>query len=79
MSEGISYGYQDVKSFNWAMKKGDKFIYTNILGKKETVTYTGTQREVKGVLFDFFIMEDGSTAFFYPSEVKPPMFVKTEA
>ena len=58
------------------MKKNDAFIYTDRLGKKQRVVYTGTQREVKGVLFDFFTMEDGSTAFFYPSEVTAPTFVK---
>lgn len=58
------------------MKKGDEFTYTDRFGKKQRVVYTGTQREVKGVMFDFFTMEDGSCAFFYPSEVVPPIFVK---
>lgn len=58
------------------MKKDDVFIYTDRLGKKQRVVYTGTRREVKEVMFDFFTMEDGSCAFFYPSEVVPPTFVK---
>jgi hypothetical protein len=57
------------------MTKDDVFIYTDQLGKKQRVVYTGT-REVKSVLFDFFTMEDDSTAFFYPSEVIAPTFVK---
>jgi hypothetical protein len=60
------------------MKKGDTFIYTDQLGKKQRAVYTGTRREIKEVLFDFFTMEDGSTAFFYPSEVTAPTFVKIE-
>lgn len=58
------------------LKKGDTFIYTDQLGKKQRAVYTGTQREVKGVLFDFFTMEDGTTSFFYPSEVVEPTFVR---
>jgi hypothetical protein len=58
------------------MKKGAEFIYTDIFGKKQRVVYTGTRREVKEVMFDFFTMEDGTTAFFYPSEIVPPAFVK---
>ncbi len=57
------------------LKKGDTFIYTNQLGEKQRVVYTGTRREIKDVLFDFFTMEDGTTSFFYPSEVVEPTFV----
>jgi hypothetical protein len=60
------------------MKKGDKFTYTNMFGNKQIVEYTGNRREVKGCLFDFFIMEDGTTSFFYPSEIKSPEFEKYE-
>lgn len=57
------------------MEKGDKFIYTDQLGKTQVVTYTGTRREIKGCLFDFFTMADGSCAFFYLSEVCSPTFI----
>lgn len=64
-----------VQSVLPVMEKGDKFIYTDRLGKTQVVTYTGTRREVKGCLFDFFTMQDDTCAFFYPSEVCEPAFV----
>lgn len=52
------------------MKENDKFIRKNpITGEEEVWTYTGTKREVKGVLFEFFTDSKGRTCFFYPSEV----------
>ena len=52
------------------MKEGDKFIHTDILGKKHEVTYTGTRREIKGYQFEFFY-ETGKEGccFFTDSEV----------
>ena len=52
------------------MKKGDKFIHTDILGKKHEVTYTGTRREVKGSEFEFFADDKGKVCFFTDTEVK---------
>lgn len=53
------------------MKKGDKFEYTDIFtGLKETMTYTGTFREVKYVMYHFFTNEKGDTLFFTPTEVE---------
>jgi beta-galactosidase beta subunit len=59
------------------MKKDDQFIYTNpITNISQKATYTGTKREIKGVDYYFFNMQDGKCCFFYPSEVKEPVFVK---
>ena len=52
------------------MKKGDKFIHTDILGKKHQVTYTGVRREIKGCEFEFFTDDKGRCCFFNDSEVK---------
>jgi hypothetical protein len=53
------------------LKKGDKFYWAHpVSGERQTLTYTGTTREVKGVLMDFFKNQKGETLFFYPSEVK---------
>jgi hypothetical protein len=52
------------------MEKFDKFIHTDILGKKHELTYTGTRREVKGCEFEFFVDDKGDTCFFTDSEVK---------
>jgi len=52
------------------MEKFDKFIHTDILGKKHEVTYTGTRREVKGCEFEFFVDDKGDSCFFTDAEVK---------
>jgi len=53
------------------MKKGEIFERLNpYTGKIERLTYTGTFREVKYVMYYFFETEDGRTVFFLPSEVK---------
>ena len=52
------------------MKEGDKFIHTDIFGKKWELTYTGTRREVKGCEFEFFIDDEGSYCFFTDTEVE---------
>jgi hypothetical protein len=52
------------------MNKGDKFIHTDILGKKHEVTYTGTRRIVKDCEFEFFVDDKGGGCFFTDSEVK---------
>lgn len=52
------------------MKKGDKFIHTDILGKKYELTYTGTRREVKGCEFEFFTDDKGKVCFFTDTEVE---------
>ena len=52
------------------MKEGDKFIHTDILGKKHQVTYTGPRREIKGCEFEFFVDDKGGGCFFNDSEVK---------
>lgn len=55
-------------------KEGEVFERINPYnGKKERFTATGTRREIKEVLFDFFIAENGDTVFFYPSEVETEM------
>ncbi len=52
------------------LMKGDVFTYTNPRsGRTQKATYTGTRREIKHVEFEFFTMEDGSTAFFTDEEV----------
>ncbi len=53
-----------------SMKEGDKFIHTDILGKKYELTYTGTRREVKGCEFEFFADDKGKICFFTDTEVK---------
>jgi hypothetical protein len=52
------------------MEKFDKFIHTDILGKKHEVIYTGTRREVKGCEFEFFVDDKGDSCFFTDTEVK---------
>lgn len=52
------------------MKKGDKFIHTDIIGKKYELTYTGTRREVKDCEFEFFADDKGKVCFFTDTEVK---------
>ena len=53
------------------MKKGDKFEYRCLFtGLQETLTYTGTYREVKEVMYYFFTNEKGETLFFTTSEVE---------
>ena len=52
------------------MKEGDKFIHTDILGKKRQVTYTGPRREIKDCEFEFFVDDKGDGCFFTDSEVK---------
>ena len=53
-----------------SMKEGDKYIHTDILGKKWELTYTGTRREVKGCEFEFFVDDKGNGCFFTDTEVK---------
>jgi hypothetical protein len=48
---------------------GDKFIHTDIIGKKHEVTYIGIRREVKGVEFEFFNDANGVSTFFTDTEV----------
>jgi hypothetical protein len=60
------------------MTKGDTFIYSPGYVKPMKVTYTGTSREVKGVIFHFFTTETGECVLFYPSEIVPPKFIKYE-
>ena len=52
------------------MKKGDKFIHTDIVGRKQEVTYTGTRRIVKDCEFEFFVDDKGDSCFFTDTEVK---------
>ena len=52
------------------MKKGDKFIHTDIVGRKHEVTYTGSRREIKGCEFEFIVDDKGGGCFFTDSEVK---------
>jgi hypothetical protein len=52
------------------MEKFDKFIHTDILGKKHEVTYTGTRRIVKDCEFEFFVDDKGDSCFFTDTEVK---------
>jgi hypothetical protein len=52
------------------MKKGDKFIHTDIIGRKYEVTYAGLRREVKGCEFEFFVDAKGDSCFFTDTEVK---------
>lgn len=53
------------------MKEGDKYQYADTFtGLQETLTYTGTFREVKYVKYHFFTTENGLTVFFSPSEVE---------
>jgi hypothetical protein len=54
---------------NIELAVGDKFIHTDILGKKWELTYTGTRREVKGCEFEFFVDDKGVGCFFTDSEV----------
>jgi hypothetical protein len=51
------------------MKKGDKFIHTDIVGRKHEVTYTGTRRIVKECEFEFFVDDKGGGCFFTDTEV----------
>jgi hypothetical protein len=48
---------------------GDKFIHTDIIGRKQTVTYLGIRREVKGCEFEFFNDVNDDTVFFTDTEV----------
>lgn len=53
---------------------GKKFEHTcPYFGTKRILTYTGTRREIKEVLFDFFETENGQTVFFSPFEVQSQM------
>ena len=51
------------------MKKGDKFIHTDIVGREHEVTYTGPRREIKGCEFEFFVDDKGGGCFFTDTEV----------
>jgi hypothetical protein len=57
-----------------AMKEGDRFSHQDRWWpRSETYHYkfTGTRREVKGCVFDFFTCEeDGTCCFFRPHEVQ---------
>lgn len=48
---------------------GDKFIHTDLVGKKHEVTYIGIRREVKGCEFEFFYDANGVSTFFTDTEV----------
>ena len=50
--------------------EGDKYIHTDMNGKKWKLTYTGTRREVKGCGFEFFIDDEGNGCFFNDNEVE---------
>lgn len=52
------------------MKKGDKFKFVDYDKNVHFLTYTGTRREYKGVEFEFFTDDKGSTTMFTDSEVK---------
>lgn len=53
------------------MKKGDQYEYVELFtGQRDTLTYTGTFREVKSVMYHFFTNEKGEMVFFLPSEVE---------
>jgi len=53
---------------------GERFEHTcRHFGTKQKLTYTGTRREVKDVLYDFFTTEDNQTVFFSPYEVRDNM------
>ena len=60
---------KSIESGSNYMKKGDKFIHTDIVGRKHEVTYTGPRREIKGCEFEFFVDDKGG-CFFTDSEVK---------
>jgi hypothetical protein len=57
-------------SLQRVLEAGDKVVHTDELKRKHVLTYTGTRREVKYVLYDFFTTEKGETVFFSPSEVE---------
>lgn len=53
------------------MKKGDRYLHTELFtGQTDVLTYTGTFREIKYVMYHFFTNEKGDTVFFTPSEVE---------
>jgi len=53
------------------MKEGDKFEYVELFtGQRDTLTYTGTFREIKYVMYHFFTNQKGETVFFTPREVE---------
>jgi hypothetical protein len=52
------------------MKKGDKFIHTDIVGKKHELTYTGNRHEYKDCEFEFFVDDKGDSCFFTDTEIK---------
>ena len=48
------------------MKAGDKFIYTDPINKTQhKLTYTGTRREIKGCMYEFFTEEGKDGCCFY--------------
>lgn len=54
--------------------EGAKFEHTcRYFGTKRILTYTGTRRPVKDVLYDFFMTENGQCVFFSPYEVRDEM------
>lgn len=67
---GLKKSMKSIESGPNNMKEGDKFIHTDILGKKHELTYTGTRREVKGCEFEFFVDDKGDSCFFTDTEVK---------
>ena len=51
------------------LKAEDKFIYTDPITKTQhKLTYTGTRREVKGCVFEFFIEEGNKDCCFFSDE-----------
>jgi hypothetical protein len=51
------------------LKKGDKYIFTDVLGFKQVFIYDGVRREVKGCEFEFFVDDKGGGCFFTDAEV----------
>ena len=52
------------------MQQGDQFIFVDRFNQQHKLTYTGTRREIKGCMYEFFTEEgkDGC-CFFDDSEV----------
>lgn len=57
------------------LTEGDVYSWTDPYDSSRTLrlTATGTRREIKEVLFDFFLAEDGQCLFFSPEEVETQM------
>lgn len=56
------------------LKENQTYEYVNpYTQSKEVLRYTGTRREIKEVMFDFFVNSKNETVFFLPSEVEQYM------